>query len=335
MGVKTTIGAELEPSTVEGIVTDAKHIIDRAHNNKMQDQINEELYQQINNILARLTEINVSVLPTDINIGQQSTITITADCSSVANSIIVYRDNVQIYTDDTPNTHWQYQDVILPEQTGTITYKVQISISGTTVTKEALVNVNKISTNIQWSLDSVTANIGELNIFPTLQNADGLQISYSSSNENVATIDDNGQVTLVDVGTAIITATFNGDATRELSSDSYTLNVQQQIHPIYKTVIVGCGTGDWNDIIISRDTNRQLVNNMVENIAINVDGSYIFIIVDSLQTVDNLYTCAGEDVGSLEFPIQLQDRGVHDGYRYYRSVSKYNESNYQYKINKT
>lgn len=53
----------------------------------------------------------------------------------------------------------------------------------------------------------------------------GASVTWDSSDEDVATISQYGVVTLVGVGTTTITATFEGDATNDSSSDTYQLTV--------------------------------------------------------------------------------------------------------------
>lgn len=54
---------------------------------------------------------------------------------------------------------------------------------------------------------------------------DGLTVTYSSKNPSVATVDENGNVTLVGEGTATITATFEGNDCYNEAETSYTLTV--------------------------------------------------------------------------------------------------------------
>ena len=88
----------------------------------------------------------------------------------------------------------------------------------------------KASTNIEWSADQATVTIGgDDNIFPTLYNPANVTITYSSSDEDVAAIDEtSGAITLVAAGTATITATFAGDDTYKFMEISYDLTVQNK-----------------------------------------------------------------------------------------------------------
>ena len=63
----------------------------------------------------------------------------------------------------------------------------------------------------------------------------GATVTWSSSDEDVATIDEDGVVTLVAVGTTIITATYAGNATYQGSSDTYELEVTNTT-PVTNTI---------------------------------------------------------------------------------------------------
>ena len=85
--------------------------------------------------------------------------------------------------------------------------------------------VVKNSDGISWSADTCSVTIGEDNTFPTLSNPGGQEITYSSSNEDVATISSDGTVTLVAAGTTTITASSEANTSYEASSVFYTLEV--------------------------------------------------------------------------------------------------------------
>lgn len=79
---------------------------------------------------------------------------------------------------------------------------------------------------LSWSAESASVVIGESShSYPTLSNPNGLEVTYSSSEESVATIDEDGVITLISDGTTIITAAFAGNNTYEQGSASYALTV--------------------------------------------------------------------------------------------------------------
>lgn len=83
-------------------------------------------------------------------------------------------------------------------------------------------------TELSFAQEEINAALGESFTAPTLSAtpSDLTGIEYSSSNEKVATVDaETGEVTLVGLGSATITARFAGDDTYNPSSASYKLNV--------------------------------------------------------------------------------------------------------------
>ena len=87
--------------------------------------------------------------------------------------------------------------------------------------------VLKGSDGIAWSASSCTVKIGDSSYsFPTLSNPGSQTVSYSSSNENVATISSEGAVTIVAEGSTTITATSEANDAYEAASVSYDLTVE-------------------------------------------------------------------------------------------------------------
>ena len=81
---------------------------------------------------------------------------------------------------------------------------------------------------ISFSASSCVAYVGSPTTYPTFNNPNNLTgISFSSSNESVATVDaETGTVALTGTaGTSTISATFSGNTTYKASTVSYTLNV--------------------------------------------------------------------------------------------------------------
>lgn len=80
-------------------------------------------------------------------------------------------------------------------------------------------------TGLAWSETSFDAKIGETNAFPTLTNPNNLSVTYDSSDKTVATIDNEGNITLVGEGKTEISANFVSDGTYKSDNVKYTLNV--------------------------------------------------------------------------------------------------------------
>ena len=85
---------------------------------------------------------------------------------------------------------------------------------------------NLASAGLSWSASSYEATLAsDDNVFPTLSNPNKLSVSYSSSDENVASISSDGAVTLVGAGTASIIASSEATDTYAAGSAYYILKV--------------------------------------------------------------------------------------------------------------
>ena len=105
-------------------------------------------------------------------------------------------------------------------QTTGVKNLVEAEFDGETITG------NKAKAELSWGVESKDVSLdADDNIFPQLSNPHELSVTYSSSKEEVATIDENGVITLKAVGQTKISAIFAGNDTYEASTVSYTLNV--------------------------------------------------------------------------------------------------------------
>ncbi len=89
--------------------------------------------------------------------------------------------------------------------------------------------ITKNTDGISWSTSTCTVTIGASNnIYPTLNNPGEQEVSYSSSNEAVATISSDGTVTLVSDGATTITAQSTATDSYDANTVSYALTVQKE-----------------------------------------------------------------------------------------------------------
>ena len=106
--------------------------------------------------------------------------------------------------------------------------KGQVRITEFSVTYETGNVPQKEDVTLSFSKSTCEATLGQTFAAPTLTVdpiAAATEVVYSSSDENVATIDNNGNVTLVAAGTTTITAAISDSETYKDASDSYTLTV--------------------------------------------------------------------------------------------------------------
>ena len=88
-----------------------------------------------------------------------------------------------------------------------------------------------VKTDVAVSFDDavVTATMGEEPTSQTATTEPSVAVTYSSSDESVATVDaQTGALTLVGAGTTLITASYAGDTTHNAASASYALTVSAQ-----------------------------------------------------------------------------------------------------------
>ena len=87
-----------------------------------------------------------------------------------------------------------------------------------------------VSAELSFDVTEAEATLGETFVAPELQNPNGVTVTWSSSDESVATVDaETGEVTLVGPGTTVITATFAGTDFYKPATVSYTLTVKEPV----------------------------------------------------------------------------------------------------------
>ena len=88
--------------------------------------------------------------------------------------------------------------------------------------------IQKMGTGIAFPVSEIKAVLGESFQAPELQNPYGLTVEYLSSNPDVATVDQNGVVTLTGAGVAEIWAIFKGNDNYIAAAAMYLLNVLER-----------------------------------------------------------------------------------------------------------
>lgn len=86
---------------------------------------------------------------------------------------------------------------------------------------------NKQNAGLSFTTESYTAELGKAFTAPTLSNPNNLTVKYTSSDTDVATIDETtGEIAVLAAGTTTITATSEETDTYKAGSASYTLKVK-------------------------------------------------------------------------------------------------------------
>lgn len=124
-----------------------------------------------------------------------------------------------------------------------------------------LIVVQKATATLSFSQTECEVKVnGEgMDQLPTLNNVDGVAVTYTSSNESVATVNaTTGEVTLKGGGRTVITAAFAGDGTLDASSASYTLIVSKLDADLSLTNSVGSISmdGEERDVPVLNNPNN-------------------------------------------------------------------------------
>ena len=90
----------------------------------------------------------------------------------------------------------------------------------------------KADPELSYTTTEYNVNIGEPFTAPTLNNPHSLAVTYSSSNEDVATVAADGAVTIKAAGTVTITASFEGNEDYIAGETSYTITITNPPHTI-------------------------------------------------------------------------------------------------------
>ena len=165
--------------------------------------------------------------------------------TATANSLTVTYDgkphSIKVETTPAEGVNVQYKtssegtysdDVITLTDVGTVTVYWKATKGGMTITGSAVLTITKAAQDISYETKSVSKRIGAANFTNKLTvNEDKTfgEITYESSNESVAKVNAaTGEVTIVGVGTAVITATAAGSDNYDKASASYTLTVSRR-----------------------------------------------------------------------------------------------------------
>ena len=94
------------------------------------------------------------------------------------------------------------------------------------VERTVTVTVNPAEATLEYEETAITREYSDVPFTNPLTNESGVQVSYSSSDGTVATVDENGEVTIHAAGNTTITATVN-DPNYEAEEAAYTLTVER------------------------------------------------------------------------------------------------------------
>ena len=179
---------------------------------------------------------------------------------------------------------------------------------------------------LAYDVETFTATIGEENEFPVLANPNELPVTYTSSNEDVATIDADGNITLVAAGETTITATSEETSEFEAGEASYVLTVEEKPEPIepgtdkYELVTDASTLAADDEILIA------YVNTDEEVIALAMGATQATNNRPAVEVVYNDDATLTPDATAQVIKLEGDEEGwyfnVGDGYLYAASSSK-------------
>ena len=139
----------------------------------------------------------------------------------------------------------------------------------------------KQSTGLNYVTTSVTKQVGDANFTNELTNPNNLTVSFNSSNESVATVDENGEVTIIAAGTTTITASYEEDETYLAGEASYTLTVNETFQVedgVFDFVAAGGANYDYNSGVKTTTSSNYYEESSstwtAGNVTLVADGKY-------------------------------------------------------------
>ena len=140
--------------------------------------------------------------------------------------------------------------------------------------------------DLSWTDEGMEYYIGDYWYGPRLNNPNKLKVKYESSDENVATIDENGVVTVLGVGNTWIMAVFEGSDEYEPQTVRYGLSVKerynlwvdgQQVTSENSSDILGNGQFFYNEdekmLVVTNSTKAVDIENRKGDLTIFLNGN--------------------------------------------------------------
>ena len=174
----------------------------------------------------------------------------------------------------------------VPEGTDASYFHINLTTKGSGTVKFTSIEVTYGSDNSKKNPDlsfpetQYSVNIGDKFEAPALTCPDGLSVTYSSSNDNIATVTATGAVNLIAAGTTTITAISEENDEYKAGKAEYTLTVVDPNAPHYTlaTSLDQLGKSA-NILIVNTENNVALSTNFGDN---NVSATNVEITTDGI-----------------------------------------------------
>lgn len=221
--------------------------------------------------------------------------TITLDKTSVTLAIEESVTLVPTVSDDTLEVSWSSSDssvakvnsygVVIAQSLGTatITASVKGAKATCTVKVEPVVTLNQTEIKLM-SGEDVTADLNQFQLLASFNPVLGKdeKATWTSSDEKVATVDENGLVTAVAAGTATITVKAPNGAeakatvtVEDLNTDpaeiTFTVTVPEELPDYVNVYIIGNNTGSWSTLSDDNKLTKDSADGKKYSIVLTLD----------------------------------------------------------------
>ena len=207
-------------------------------------------YVGLDNVIINNANISISKTPTEITV-ENTTVNLFVRDSVASGAVLTPADAGNLtFTSSNESIAKVENGKIIAVSEGTAV--ITVSFAGnndyeTAENKTINVTVSKIATNIAVEPKSLDLKVGdESGIIATLNPADAGNLTFVSSDDHVVTVDDNGNVKAIGVGSANVTVSFTGND-KYAAAESQTVAVSVSKIPTnidVKDVKVDLNVGD-------------------------------------------------------------------------------------------
>ena len=198
-----------------------------------------------------------------------------------------------------------------PDMTVAGTPTVEISFAGGVITSYDITVAASALLDPELSYDptSVTLTQGDALSAPTLNNPHTLDLTFSSNKPAVATVDPStGEITLVGgTGTAVITASFAGDATYQAGNATFTITVNEPVEDLTGTWELATSVAAGDRIIIASIADAGAVTTMGAQNGNNRSGVASTVAGTELTPAAGSKSVTLVDAGDGKFALQLNN----------------------------
>ena len=199
--------------------------------------------------------------------------------------------------------------------TTTITFNFAGNADYRPVSKVLTVNVEDARTPVTLTFGEVPSsiNVGETASYPI---EEGYSVTYTSSDDNIVSVDEDGEITANEVGTATITATFDGDEMFQPATAFYTITVVDPSTPVHVTqwVEVDPATLTTGDVvvIVDKTSSKAMANNQGTSAAptatvVTLNAAKTAITSEVDENIQWTVTVSGTDEKSYQFGVAGTD----------------------------